>query len=132
MGLQRTKYQTTGIGNIGLRELLMEPVQRIPRYTLLWNSAMLSCRLGSLVLTRNQAMTKYMSPLSQQRVKLHQAVEIASRIAKCEPDSQTVRATVLYCLERNVDGFPVRPFVSHIRGGLSLPVYLPAGRHVQQ
>lgn len=33
---QRTKYHTTGIGNIGLRELLMEPVQRIPRYTLLW------------------------------------------------------------------------------------------------
>jgi hypothetical protein len=34
--IQRTKYQTTGMGNIGLRELLMEPVQRIPRYTLLW------------------------------------------------------------------------------------------------
>lgn len=34
--LQSTKYQTTGIGNIGLRELLMEPVQRVPRYTLLW------------------------------------------------------------------------------------------------
>jgi hypothetical protein len=35
---QSTKYQTTGIGNIGIRELLMEPVQRIPRYTLLWQS----------------------------------------------------------------------------------------------
>ncbi|EKD04114.1 hypothetical protein A1Q2_01589 [Trichosporon asahii var. asahii CBS 8904] len=32
--VDRTKYHTTGIGNIGLRELLMEPVQRIPRYTL--------------------------------------------------------------------------------------------------
>ncbi|WWC73238.1 uncharacterized protein I206_107204 [Kwoniella pini CBS 10737] len=35
--IESTKYQTTGIGNIGLRELLMEPVQRIPRYTLLWH-----------------------------------------------------------------------------------------------
>jgi hypothetical protein len=39
--LQRTKYQTTGMGNIGLRELLMEPVQRIPRYTLLFQSKFL-------------------------------------------------------------------------------------------
>lgn len=36
--IESTKYSTTGIGNIGLRELLMEPVQRIPRYTLLWSS----------------------------------------------------------------------------------------------
>ena len=33
--IDRTKWQTTGINNIGLRELLMEPVQRIPRYILL-------------------------------------------------------------------------------------------------
>ena len=38
-----TKQQTTGIGNIGLRELLMEPVQRIPRYTMLWQ-----CKLSTL------------------------------------------------------------------------------------
>ena len=52
-------------------------------------------------------MVKCMSPRSPQRAKLLEAGEIASRIAKCEPDAQTVRATVLYCLERNVDGFPV-------------------------
>ncbi|KAK8843437.1 hypothetical protein IAR55_007094 [Kwoniella newhampshirensis] len=60
--IESTKYQTTGIGNIGLRELLMEPVQRIPRYTLLWQNA------------------------------------------------QTVRATVMYNLERNIDDFPAKLF----------------------
>jgi hypothetical protein len=52
-------------------------------------------------------MLKCMPPLSPQRAKLFEAIEIASRIAKCGPDAQTVRATVLYCLERNVEGFPV-------------------------
>ncbi|KAK4685638.1 hypothetical protein P7C73_g4506, partial [Tremellales sp. Uapishka_1] len=91
--IESTKYQTTGIGNIGLRELLMEPVQRIPRYTLLW-----------------QTMVKSMYPLSPQRAKLLESIDIASRIAKCEADAQTVRATVMYCLERNVDGFPADLF----------------------
>nr|XP_031862275.1 uncharacterized protein CI109_002240 [Kwoniella shandongensis]KAA5529347.1 hypothetical protein CI109_002240 [Kwoniella shandongensis] len=91
--IESTKYQTTGIGNIGLRELLMEPVQRIPRYTLLW-----------------QTMVKCMSPLSTQRAKLLEATEIASRIARCEPDAQTVRATVMYHLERNIDDFPAKLF----------------------
>ena len=53
-------------------------------------------------------MVKSMPPFSTQRAKLLDAIEIASRIAKCEPDPQTVRATVMYCLERNVEGFPVR------------------------
>ncbi|TYJ55176.1 hypothetical protein B9479_004110 [Cryptococcus floricola] len=91
--IESTKYQTTGIGNIGLRELLMEPVQRIPRYTLLW-----------------QTMIKSMSPLSTQRAKLLEAIAIASRIARCEPDPQTVRATVMYNLERNIDDFPAKLF----------------------
>ncbi|WWC91355.1 uncharacterized protein L201_006298 [Kwoniella dendrophila CBS 6074] len=68
--IESTKYQTTGIGNIGLRELLMEPVQRIPRYTLLWQT-------------------------------------------RCEPDPQTVRATVMYHLERNIDDFPAKLFNSN-------------------
>ncbi|ORY29168.1 hypothetical protein BCR39DRAFT_533070 [Naematelia encephala] len=91
--IERIKYQTTGIGNIGLRELLMEPVQRIPRYTLLW-----------------QTMLKCLPPLSPHSAKLLACVEIASSIARCEPDAQTVRATVMYCLERNVDGFPANLF----------------------
>ncbi|ORX38894.1 hypothetical protein BD324DRAFT_296964 [Kockovaella imperatae] len=94
--IERTKYQTTGIGNIGLRELLMEPVQRIPRYTLLW-----------------QTMVKCLPAFSEQKSKLLESIEIASRIARCEPDPQTVRATVMYCLERNVDGFPANLFSSN-------------------
>ncbi|CAK9786810.1 hypothetical protein CC85DRAFT_286503 [Cutaneotrichosporon oleaginosum] len=91
--IDSTKYQTTGIGNIGLFELLMEPVQRIPRYILLW-----------------EEMVKYMSVLSPQRAKLLEAKDVASRIARCEPDERTVRATVMYSLERNVDGFPASLF----------------------
>ncbi|EIW66895.1 hypothetical protein M231_05581 [Tremella mesenterica] len=91
--IERTKYSTTGIGNIGLRELLMEPVQRIPRYTLLW-----------------QTMIRCMHPSSAQRAALVSSVTLASKIARCEPDEQTVRATVMYCLERNVDGFPATLF----------------------
>lgn len=48
-----------------------------------------------------------MSPLSDQRAKLVEATEIASRIARCEADEPTVRATVMYCLQRNVEGIPV-------------------------
>ncbi|WVF65702.1 hypothetical protein IAT40_000433 [Kwoniella sp. CBS 6097] len=91
--IESTKYQTTGIGNIGLRELLMEPVQRIPRYTLLW-----------------QSIIKCMSPMSTQKAKLLECIDIASRIARCEPDAQTVRATVMYHLERNIDDFPAKLF----------------------
>lgn len=53
------------------------------------------------------AMIQYMSPLSTQRAKLLEAIEIASGIARCEPDAQAVRATVMYNLERNIDDFPV-------------------------
>lgn len=59
------------------------------------------------------AMIKCMSPLSTQRAKLLEAIEIASGIARCEPDAQTVRATVMYNLERNIDDFPV--------SGMALP-----------
>lgn len=36
--LQKVKYSSDEKNRIGLRELLMEPIQRIPRYTLLWRS----------------------------------------------------------------------------------------------
>lgn len=71
-------------------------------------------------------MISCMPPLSDQRAKLLEAVEIASRIAKCEPDPQTIRATVMYCLERNVEGFPV----SIVCYSDHLP--LSSGRYVQQ
>jgi hypothetical protein len=53
------------------------------------------------------AMLKCYPPHSVQRSQLAEAIAIASKIAKCEPNEQTIRATVMYCLERNVEGFPV-------------------------
>lgn len=38
--MQASKQKTEGLGGSGLRELLMEPVQRIPRYTLLWKGGL--------------------------------------------------------------------------------------------
>ena len=50
-----------------------------------------------------------MPPSHPQRVKLLEAEAIAKRIAMAETDDQTKRATIMYCLERTVEGFPVRP-----------------------
>jgi hypothetical protein len=58
-------------------------------------------------------MLKTMSPMASQRTKLTEAIDIASRIAKCEPDAQIVRATIMYCLQRNVEDFPVSPLAKH-------------------
>jgi hypothetical protein len=68
----------------------MEPVQRIPRYTMLW-----------------QSIAKCLPVHSEERSKLLESIDLASRIARCEADEQTVRATVMYCLQRNIDGIPV-------------------------
>jgi hypothetical protein len=54
-----------------------------------------------------------MSPHDSQRQKLEECIEIASKIAMCETDERTKRATVMYCLERTVDGFPVSRTVLH-------------------
>jgi protein ECT2 len=67
----------------------MEPVQRIPRYTLLFRT-----------------MLKHMAPGDSQRDKLAEADEIASKIALAEADEQTKRAAIFYCLTATIDGFP--------------------------
>ncbi|KAG9053818.1 hypothetical protein FS842_007030, partial [Serendipita sp. 407] len=41
-----------------------------------------------------------------QRAKLLEAEKIAGKIAQCESDDQTKRATIMYCLERTIEGFP--------------------------
>jgi len=74
---------------IGLRELLMDPVQRIPRYTLLF-----------------RLMIKHMAQDDPQRAKLIEADEIASRIAQAEADEQTQRAAIFHCLVASIEGFP--------------------------
>jgi len=71
----------------------MEPVQRIPRYTLLF-----------------RAMLKHMSPDDPQREKLAEADEIASKIAQAEADEQTKRAAIFYCLIASIEGFPPELF----------------------
>ena len=91
---QHIKYQSTDARNrVGLRELLMEPVQRIPRYTLLFRT-----------------MLKHMAPDDPQRSKLVEADEIASKIALAEADEETKRAAIFYCLSASIDGFPPELF----------------------
>ena len=71
----------------------MEPVQRIPRYTLLFRT-----------------MLKHMSPDDPQRAKIIEADEIASKIAQAEADEQTKRAAIFYCLIASIEGFPPELF----------------------
>ncbi|KAH0839928.1 hypothetical protein J3R83DRAFT_882 [Lanmaoa asiatica] len=88
--IDRIKYSNAETRNrVGLRELLMDPVQRIPRYTLLFRT-----------------MVKLMGPDDAQRAKLIEADEIASKIAQAETDDHTRRAAVMYCLSATIDGFP--------------------------
>lgn len=88
--IDRIKYQSADTKNrVGLRELLMDPVQRIPRYTLMF-----------------RIMVKHMSPSDPQRAKLIEADEIASKIALAETDEQTKRASIFYCLSSNIHEFP--------------------------
>ncbi|KIL70247.1 hypothetical protein M378DRAFT_156324 [Amanita muscaria Koide BX008] len=97
--IDHIKYQSTDARNrVGLRELLMEPVQRIPRYTLLFRT-----------------MLKHMGPDDSQRAKLVEADEIASKIAQAEADEETKRAAIFYCLSTSIEGFPPELFSSSRR-----------------
>ncbi|KAH9938052.1 uncharacterized protein B0H18DRAFT_1099934 [Fomitopsis serialis] len=88
--MDRVKYAgNSGRNCVGLRELLMEPVQRIPRYTLLF-----------------RLMIKHMVPDDPQRAKLVEADEIASNIALAETDENTKRAERMFCLRNSIEGFP--------------------------
>ncbi|KZV72156.1 hypothetical protein PENSPDRAFT_371983 [Peniophora sp. CONT] len=96
--VDRIKYSSADMKNrVGLRELMMEPVQRIPRYTLMFRT-----------------MMQRMAPHDPQCVKLREADEIASRIALAEADDATKRAAVMHCLAQTVEGFPPG-LVSHSR-----------------
>lgn len=67
----------------------MEPVQRIPRYTLLFRS-----------------IVKLMAENDPQRSKLLEADEIASRIATADTDEHTKLAAILISLRSSIEGFP--------------------------
>lgn len=75
----------------------MDPVQRIPRYTLMFRT-----------------MVKHMPLHDPQRAKLVEADEIASKIALAETDEQTKRAAIMYCISSSVDDFPPN-LISHSR-----------------
>ncbi|CCF47991.1 hypothetical protein NDA11_002901 [Ustilago hordei] len=94
----RAKYSVTGIGNTGLRDLLMEPIQRIPRYKLLIDAIL--------------AHVESRDPL---RTRLEQVITLISRIASCEADEKTRRAAVLWSFSRNVDSFPAELISAHRR-----------------
>lgn len=86
------KHSSSNLGNVSIRELIMEPVQRIPRYKMF---------LDGLI--------KALPPQYQaQRARLESAVVVCSHIANCEIDEKTQRAAVLWSFGRNVQGFPVR------------------------
>ncbi|GAC94569.1 hypothetical protein PHSY_002142 [Pseudozyma hubeiensis SY62] len=94
----RTRYSVTDIGNTGLRDLLMEPIQRIPRYKLLID-----------------AILKHVEPRDPLRSRLEQAISLVSRIASCEADEKTRRAAILWSFSRNVDAFPAELISAHRR-----------------
>lgn len=52
-------------------------------------------------------MLDSMSAYDPQRMKLEECIVLASKIAACEADERIKRATVMYCMERTVDAFPV-------------------------
>jgi protein ECT2 len=90
----------------------MEPVQRIPRYTLMFKGGSYHflhfCFYPLTDIAPGAVMLKYMDPSDPQRAKLIEADEAASKIAQAETDDQTRRAAVMIGLERSVDDFPVR------------------------
>ncbi|KAF7288279.1 DH domain-containing protein [Mycena chlorophos] len=88
--IDHIKYQASETKNrVGLRELLINPVQRIPQYTLMFRT-----------------MIKHMASDDPQRAKLIEADELASKIALAEPDEETKRAAIFFCLSSTIDGFP--------------------------
>lgn len=64
----------------------------------------------------DSGMLDCMSTYDPQRVKLEECLVLASKIAACEADERIKRATVMYCMERTVDMFPVSRFTLVTRG----------------
>ncbi|RDX53766.1 hypothetical protein OH76DRAFT_1342147 [Lentinus brumalis] len=90
--IERVKYSTASDSRnkFGLRELIAEPWQRIPRYTLMFNT-----------------MLKHMAMNHPQRPQLEEAIQHASTIARAETDAETKRMAIMHCLSTSIDDFPV-------------------------
>lgn len=87
--IERTQHATNDLGNAGLRELMIEPLQRIPRYRLLMNNLM-----------------KEMPTSSVQYQRLHEATSLAGHIASREVNNATRRAAILWSCSKVIDKFP--------------------------
>ena len=89
---QRVKYSTAfdSKNKFGLNQLIAEPWQRIPRYTLLFNT-----------------MLKHMAMNHPQRAPLEEAIQAATVIAKAETDAETKRMAIMHCLSMTIEDFPV-------------------------
>ncbi|KAH9943155.1 uncharacterized protein BXZ73DRAFT_40576 [Epithele typhae] len=90
--IDRVKYSTASDARnkFGLVELLAEPWQRIPRYTLMFNT-----------------MLKHMAMNHPQRSQLEEAIQHASDIAKAETDPQMKRMGIMHCLATSIENFPM-------------------------
>ncbi|EJF62298.1 hypothetical protein DICSQDRAFT_104681 [Dichomitus squalens LYAD-421 SS1] len=90
--IERVKYSTAfdSKNKFGLNQLIAEPWQRIPRYTLLFNT-----------------MLKHMAMNHPQRAPLVAAIQAATVIAKAETDAETKRMAIMHCLSMTIEDFPV-------------------------
>ncbi|WAR58547.1 hypothetical protein PtB15_5B781 [Puccinia triticina] len=88
---ERTKeaMYDEGMGRVGLRELLMEPVQRITRYILIF-----------------EQMFKKMSSNDPARSGLLACIATCNQIAVCELDDHLIKAATMWGLHRSIDHFP--------------------------
>ncbi|KAI1796072.1 hypothetical protein LXA43DRAFT_988206 [Ganoderma leucocontextum] len=90
--IERVRYSTAldSRNKFGLTQLIAEPWQRIPRYTLLFNT-----------------MLKHMAMNHPQRAPLEEAIQYATVIAKAETDAETTRMAIMHCLSTSIEDFPV-------------------------
>ncbi len=106
--VERVKASTSGIGNVGLRELLMEPVQRIPRYTMMLDGILrlLPSPLDTDAGADAGGGAAAAEDILASRARLEEAVQLASQIASCEADEATKRLAILWSFARHVDDCP--------------------------
>lgn len=87
--IENAQHSRTDLGNSGLRELMMEPLQRMPRYQLLMKN-----------------MIKRMPENSNQAQRLQEACATADFIASCHISDTTRRAAIMWSCGQHIDGFP--------------------------
>lgn len=87
--IMRTQHSMSELGNAGLRELMVEPMQRIPRYQLL---------IGNLI--------KHLPPTSPQIERLQDASAAATIIASRRVTDGERLVAVLWSCQRTINRFP--------------------------